>query len=94
MQEEPCDSCDDADQQQNPVEGHRGLVGSGSGLGRSGSSYEAHVDDRNGSDDRQGDAAPLQRGDEPGDSGALDEMRERARDLGIVLDEALVRDAR
>ena len=26
-------------------------------------------------------------------SGALDEMRERARDLGIVLDEHLVRDA-
>src|SRR5919108_668855 len=28
-----------------------------------------------------------------GGSGALEEMRERARDLGIVLDEALVRDA-
>jgi hypothetical protein len=28
-----------------------------------------------------------------GGSGALDEMRERARDLGIVLDEHLVRDA-
>jgi hypothetical protein len=26
-------------------------------------------------------------------SGALEEMRDRARDLGIVLDEALVRDA-
>jgi hypothetical protein len=38
LNHQPCNSRHDADHQHDPVEGHRGLVGSRSGLGRSGGS--------------------------------------------------------